>query len=1092
MLYIESLTVSGIPGFDDHSLRFRSGLNLLRHDRLQQQQRSPSSYAIRFLVWFLNHAEPVDLQLEMAFGKSSYLEIRIRSDQPQYAFGVMSGKKNREQNLISLRRVLSRPLSVVVDGGKVQLPVEEFQSEMQQLGLRFGTGRFPMLNVIRGEDLERWIKSARKLWEIIHDVFQVEVFRRMQTSDQNRKGFCRQKMNNALAADYQDRIDELQGRINGSKMFRKLLMTLEMNAAVVAQKEVEAYEGTCKRYEGKLAEAVSQAEVLDEKRKELEDRLDEQDSVVPDVRELLEADLEGEREEEECCLAGLQSEEQSLEVASELCHDIESLVRKMQGSVDSMLGRMDKWLQAQRKIAQLEVELEINENCLHAAVLSPKIRASSINEFRVSLEKYLANSETRSKEFSHAVEMLNLTVVAQRQHLAVGTMDRERAVRAERGKDSIEEWTEIARKFTEAKLLAVFLQTEVRQKTAHLLQHIPENLSLESVQGMAAIQYFLLKTDDQSPLKQNFLGFVWQHLKFKESSLAAKVAALAMPHLADLLHVAVFQEHDPMIDLINQLSSRHSYHVLPLNVFSAPKTTKKIPSRVRPLTSLLIDSPLKRVLTELMDKYYYTNAPYAQVAEAVDPEILLICAHDDDEMVIGDGLVAGGWTRNAERTLEKLSEAVSLQVEIVRLKSELRKQYEVIPKLEECMEQIWNDIQELRQDAFDRYRQLHQSFPKISEMPSVLKQLFHQKTILVQQDVRFNLLTKFSQHLKTNKLNSRDWYKQRAEDLQKSLDEARQKHDAHEYDRDLIQFKHDVRKLGELLVQAESLHAISLPLELHKTLMKSLTEHQEELKAPLQVLENERINVLNTFEISNQLDLVQRQMIEPERTMLSYNYLFLELAAFLQNLRCQYPAIKFQQSKPKTVSTNLQRVYEARQVLNHTQPAYSSEEIERFKVRVGLCRAELDLLTDHRKFVVANMTLPCMDKLMALKLRLITQMVAELPGYLGETGSLRLNFQYDQTKCSQEALGAVAFQMDYIVGLMVDFVDDDGTVIWCLNGNSAVLPHLMFFLSLLGVEGCKLLVLDNTFVNLSQEERQHAHKLLELVSRSMQIFAAVE
>lgn len=1090
MLFIESLTVSGIPGLDDHTLRLRPGLNLFPIRRPQP------SYVIRFLTWFLNHSEASDLQLEMAFGRESYLEIRIRSDQPQYAFWVLSGKKqrnnSRDQKLISLRRVLSKPHTVSVEGGRSLLEFETFRQEMQQLGLRFGTVKFPMLNVVRGEDLDRWIKSARKLWEIVHDVFQVDVFSRMQTVDQDRKGFCRQKMDIALSADYQDRIDELQARIDGSKTFRKMVLTVDMNAAMVAQREVKAYEVACRDCEGQLMEAVSQAEVLDEKRKKLEDRLDELESVVPDVRELLAVDLDGECEEEERCLALHQSEEQTIETVDNMYRNIEDLVRKMQDSVEGMLGRIGKWLQACRKVAELEVEIEINENCMHAALLPSEIRENSLQEFQKSLEAYLETSRTRLKQLSNETELLNLTVLAHRQVLKTGRMGRERAVQIEHGEDSINEWSGTFKKLTQTKLLTVFLQTEVRQKSAQLLQHIPEDLSLESVQGMASIQHFLHNSIDHA-LKQNFIGFVWQHLKFKESALAAKVAALALPHLSHLFDVAVFKEHDPMTDLINQLSSRYSYNVLPVDVFTYSKTPFKVPSRVHPLSSLLLESPLKKVLTQLMDKFYYTNAPFANIAGDLDEEIILICAHDDDEIVIGgDGIVAGGWTRNAERTLEKLSEAVSLQVEIFRLKSELGKQCKIVPKLRECLEQTWDAIEQLREDAFDRYHELHRAYPKIAEMPSIMGQLFHQEKILARQKVRFDHFTKFSQHLKTAKLNDRDWYQKQIDKQQKSLEKARDTYNDHVYDRDLIQFKHDVRVLGELLTQAAALHTISLPINLHKTLMNSLVEHEGLLKDSLQVLENERTAAQSPFDTFDQLDVVQRDMIEPEQKMLSFNYRYLELTGFLQDLRRQFPPIKFQTSKPKTIVTNLQRVYEARLALNNTQPGYKPEQLERFKLKIELCRAELDLLTDHRKFVVANMTLPCVDKLMALKLRLITQMVAEVPSYLGKPGSLRLNFQYDQTRCSHEALGESTFQMDYIVGLAVDFVDDEGSYVRCLDEDSAVLPHLTFFLSLLSVEGCKLLVLDDAFANLAQDAQQEVFKILELMSRSMQIFAAVE
>ncbi|XP_062533969.1 uncharacterized protein LOC134202986 [Armigeres subalbatus] len=1080
MLYIESLTIGGFPELDDCTLLFRPGLNLFK-----QQPK----HAVKLLSWFLHYSETLDpQQLRLTLSAESYLEIRIRSDQVQYSFGELRIKKQRNtrnDNLISLRRVPTKPATVQVDGGSTHVSFAVFHQEMEQLGLRFGTEKFPMLNVIGQTELEGRIKPAQNLWEAVHDCVQVDAFRRLQAADQNSKAFCLRKLNSAMMFDLQEKTDELQDRIDSSKLYRRLRLTLDINAGIVAQKEIKAYGAVCRDYERNLMEVVARTEDLEGRKLELEDHLDELASIVPQVRDLVATDLQGECETMESLLAQFEPEERTVGEVEQVYKQIGCIVRISQSLVDNMLGCMDEWLQEGKIVAQLELEMETDENCLHFVIQPTKVRKSLLREMHHSLKYSLENLDKIMKVSAKETELLNLTVLSHRQLLNIRQIDRNRFVQ---GEDIVKEWSEDFLKLTQTKLLKVFFETEIRQKSAHLRQNIPEGVSLETVQGMASLKYYLNESDDEA-LKENFIAFGWQHLKFKNSALGAKVAALALPHLCDLLKLAIFRENNPMADVINELPPKNTYHVLALDSFSYPEQRLKVPARVRPLSSLLLDSPVKNVLARLMDGFYYTNVCYETLADGIGSDITLICAHDDDELVISNGLIAGGWTRNAERTLTKLSEAVALQMKIIKLEYEFQNATEIVYKLEDRMAQNWNGIELLREDSFDRYHELYQSYSKICEMPSTLQQLFLWETMLVKQKVRFEQLSKLSKLVETNEFEKRDFYEQRIHNNRKLLEEARLNYDRKKYDKDLIQFKHDIRTLGELLAEAAALHTAAFPLDVHKMLKSFLAEHKEELDSSLQVLASEQTAAMSAFVTRDQLDQIHREMIAPEREMLSYNYLFLELTGFLQDLRRQHPPINFQQSAPKNIDANLQRVYEARQMLNGTQPAYTPDQIEEFKFKIGLCRTDLGLLAERRMFVAANLTLPCINKLTVQKLRLITQMMAELPPYLGEPGRLELNFYYDHTK--RHTFEKDGFEIDRIVGLRVHFDDNEPGAVLMLDGDTAMLPHFLFFVSFLCIEGCKLLLLDDAFANVTPEEQRDAVKLLEVMSNRMQIFAVV-
>lgn len=59
------------------------------------------------------------------------------------------------------------------------------------------------------------------------------------------------------------------------------------------------------------------------------------------------------------------------------------------------------------------------------------------------------------------------------------------------------------------------------------------------------------------------------------------------------------------------------------------------------------------------------------------------------------------------------------------------------------------------------------------------------------------------------------------------------------------------------------------------------------------------------------------------------------------------------------------------------------------------------------------------------------------------------------------------FNIENIIGLTVEFVDEEQNLIRYLKGDSATLAHLVFFACFLSVEGCKLLLLQDCFtVNL--------------------------
>lgn len=298
------------------------------------------------------------------------------------------------------------------------------------------------------------------------------------------------------------------------------------------------------------------------------------------------------------------------------------------------------------------------------------------------------------------------------------------------------------------------------------------------------------------------------------------------------------------------------------------------------------------------------------------------------------------------------------------------------------------------------FHRLSQDFHTISDIPFLLEHLFRQQASLTKQKVRLEQLEKFSKHLESDQLRDHTFYKQRIDDRSNALEDVKRERHSHQktLDRTHVQLKDDMRSLGELLVHAETLRTFSLPLDLHNHLVTQLSEYKDQLENASQHLSQEHSDRLTAFNAVDQLDRINRETIEVERQMMLHSFQLREMSAFHQELQHQYPARKFQK-KPKA---DLQYVYEARRKLQCTQPAYTPTQIERFKFKLELCRSNLEMLTSYRAPIVCNMTLPCINKIAAIKLRLITQMMANVPSYLTNSGNLRLNFQYDRTKYSDD------------------------------------------------------------------------------------------
>ncbi|XP_065092214.1 uncharacterized protein LOC135713058 [Ochlerotatus camptorhynchus] len=1081
MPFIEGLTISGFPEQDDLTLRFQAGLNIL------DSRHPESNVIVDSLSWFLNCPETLDIPPETNFTAQSYLEVRIRSDQPEHSFWELRGKKKcPNENVIHLRRVLSKPHTVLVDGKNSQVPFDEFRFEMAQLGFCFGMNGFPTLNVVRRIYLDQLIKPASMLWNIVHAGLRVEAFGRMQDEEQDMKDFYRKQLNSALTFDYQSKIDEFKERIESSKMFCRLQKTLNMYAASVVQREVNAYARVSKLYESQLEKSVAAMETLEEQRQVLEERLDEHENAVPEMRELVLEDLKGHYSEVDYRLAKLEPEEHVLDLIENVQVRILDKAEMLKSTLKNMLGPGGKWIQKYKKVAKLEAEMEIAEICLHASIFPVDVRGEILEKTHNSLAMHLETSKISTKSIQNTMESVTLAIQERRKLLQIIEGDREYDVGETTG--YVNELVEIFRNLTQAKLASVTLQKDIRQKSYALLQQVTaiNHISSEIIMGVASIENFL-QTSNDNGLKQNFTGFVWQHFKINVPA----VANLALPHLTDLLTLAIFHKQDVMLEMLAHLPLQNTYNVLALDKFveHAEQLTPNVPSNVYSLSNLLGESPLKPILTHLMRTFYYTKVPYEKISKSIDPEIVLICV--TDKLVIGGGFLSGGWSLNAQNTLEKLSEAVSLQVDILKLELELREHTETIPNLERLKDDTWNKLEQFHEDTFDRFHRLLQAFPTLSDLPFLLEQLVHQQTSLTRQQVRLDLLGEFSKHLKTDQFQDQTFYEQRIHDGNNALEQGKREwhSDRKTLDKTLVQLKDDVRILEELLVNAETLRTFSLPLKLHQSLVVHLSEFKDELEHTLQHLSQEHAGQQSAFDVMDQLDLIHRETIEAERVMMLHSFLLREMSTFYQELRRQYPA-KASKLQKKT-KADLQYVYEARRKLNCTQPAYNLAQIERFKFKLEMCRNHLQMLTAYRTPLVCNMTLPCINKLAAIKLRLITQMMANIPSYLNKSGSLRLNFQYDRTKCSDEDSKKSAFNIEHIIGLTVEFVDEEQNLIRYLNGDSATLAHLIFFACFLSVEGCKLLLLQDCFSGLSEEEHQDAYTLLLAISQNMQIFLTV-
>ncbi|XP_058817834.1 uncharacterized protein LOC131681140 [Topomyia yanbarensis] len=1085
-MFIETFTVCGLASLDDRSFRFQPGLNVLHCD-------GPTTVLVSEVVrWFLYCREASDFRLSMELSSQhGYVEMRIRLVGNREAFREWRGKKrSTDPDRICLQRVFRKPHTVKVDGC-FQMQFEQFCSEMEQTGVYFRTESFSPLNVLGRNEISRWVTPARSLWKIVHECLKIEAFRDHANQDQLFKSIQRRKLNSTKIYDFQEKIDELNGKIDGTKMFLKLKANVDMLAGGIAKKELNIYQQVLNTYETKLMKVVRENELMEERLVTLSIKLDEETGVFPQLLDLMIADIERDVLDSVHDKGNAMYNQPMFDLTNNLEDDINKSLGQIQAKLDSILIQSNIIDELNASVTQTESEIELNENCLHLLCMTGDDRMTELGDYKRSVFQLVEKTRAELFQFEIGATSLDHLIKRSRTCLVMPEQSNERVFLLRKGKDLSNELGEVTRVLLKSKLSTLDLYRKLSQNESLILNNGRkiDSLSYETIRGVAEIRHFI-ETTDISDLKSNFVGFVFEHLMFSEPAVTASV----IPYLTHLLTVAVFWKQDLMMNVVKNLRPTICYDVLAIDMVlsDAIPSPEHVKENVFPLTNLLVESPIHPVLVNLLKPYYYTTETSGETSYEVGPDCTVIYLNED-VMFNEGGCLTGGYLPSGDILIVTLMSSLELFRESIDIKQHLEIAKKSILELQDRMSRIQIELVAVGEDSFKRFDNLYHSILDWFSLPTNLLHLKDQRKAWTRKKCQLASWNSLLELVAKDQYEDRSHYQQIVIDRNNSLAPLRRKLHQNEtsYNKMLIDLKDDLRVLRELLFHANAIrHFTALP-ELRQQLTRVWDDFGKDLHEKLNLLRTELAGRDQTV-LLNELDQLEQESIEPQRKLMELNDRLREADGFYQELCDQLKGTQVNRKQIKlSRNDDLKRLYQYKRQLydKDTQPGYKEDEIAKFKFKLQLLYEDERLATSYRTLHLSNMTLPCIEKLIVIKLRLITQMMAGIPEFLRETGTLRLNFQYECLSTAEDKSKSNIFSINNTVGLSVDFVDDDQNVI---NKSVLAWAHLLFFICFLSVEGCKFLLLRDCLTDLDEDAERKMIALLGILSRNMQIFVTAK
>ncbi|XP_055549454.1 uncharacterized protein LOC129732525 [Wyeomyia smithii] len=954
---------------------------------------------------------------------------------------------------------------------------------MEELGFCIGTEQIPFMNMIGQRELAERISPGQSLWKMVQDRLQMKSFQRQQLEDQSLKSYLRKKLNSVMIFDNRDKIAELNDRIKGSKHFQKLEKYADTVASNIARKELDSYKNVLKRYETKLTKLVAENEILDEKRSVLSVKLNEQASVVPETYELAMEDIANKLFLTKLGQTKMKTLQHTTGSSTHVNSQIKDLLSKLARDIEEILYQKTAVDDLVANVIEIDFEVEHVEkllNLLYALSSEP----TALLDCESSLSLLIESTKRCIPTVENEVGVLLEEIEQCRKNLTSSCKSKQHDNLLRKGGELFIELEAKAQEFIQLNASVLQLNQDLCEKENSITASLTsmDFVSLESISGMANIKDVIAKTD-RSELKANFVGFVFEHLRFTDATVAETV----LPHLKEFLTIAVFYEQNIAKRILDLLSPTQSYDILALdNASDDEPISSKMPPNVLPLADLLADSPIRTALRKLLRNYYYSYEDSDSIEAPLDITIIFL---RDDIVFSEGGLISGGCTTAGRELLSTIENMVDLKLETINLKRMLQSARQTVLENQQRMRSIEAELMAIEVDSFERFDQLYQTTQNWSKLSSLLEQLACQQKSLIHLKTQASWWIKQLELMAAGQFSNQEHYKQKLTELK--ITQTASSHELHlletKYDKHLIQFKWDLRSLEELLVQARTIRHLAILPEIGQQLVNFWNDFGRNLQEQLEKLESESADRKWTA-LAHELDQLEQSSCEPQRLLVAYNERLREMDRLYREVCSQMEKYQRPAGVPLRGKENLQRLYEYKRQLYdvNTQPGYKENELKWFQYKLKMLLEDERLVDNYRTTYLSNLTLPSIEKIYVIKLRMITEMMAGIPAFLRLPGKISLVLLCPQNSVQQSENKQI--NISDAIGLSICFVNKDQRKLEADSSGILASPNLLFFLCFLSSEGCKFLLLTDCLADLDQKSEHDLLQVLAVFSRNMQIF----
>ncbi|XP_055614435.1 uncharacterized protein LOC129760791 [Uranotaenia lowii] len=949
---------------------------------------------------------------------------------------------------------------------------------MEHLGFLFQPKHRPPLNLIGVHEMQDRINSERGLWTIVKEMLQLEAFRQLEVNDQVDKSGYRLQLQKTTAVDLQEKIKELQERIQTSREYDKLRHSLEQMTGGILKREIQIYTGVAKSYESTLKELVSKGEAVIEQKTILSRLLQLQTSIVPEVSQFLVNSFCERNFVLEGLFAMFGADDNQIE-------DLFGLLMTLKNSINH--------LDHQIAAATSEVNhAEFLKDVIRMCTRFSNVKLSTWKEEKTAYKESICNCILKEK-----VAIYDTKKIIDNLELSLNNLDlsfklKEDSLLLNRTNHLLNEFSTVMQKWIKASTTLEQLNLDLVHCEAEVSNDISVFgfFSTETINGIVALKQFMETTTDEN-LSSNYYGFVYEHLKFSDKSIGNQI----FPEILDHLCTAVFRTMHAAQKVLKHLPKKNvRFLILPLDsTFSdEDESPPKLPPNYQPLVELIEDHQHKTIFQHLFKSYFYTKTPQEQCPQLYDVwGITIFYLHDNITVCTDDGRTRGGSFPDFDCYQDSLEACIRQSLEMRRIKQKLVECQHSVRDYEKRIDMLIKSFINTQVDSIDRFYNLHKLEAQWDKVPILLRNLTKQRMTLARLGRQMEAWNYLLTVVEKERFNKRASYELQIAKCDQTISTRGREIRAleMEYDRKLCQMKYAFWQLRERLTYVGAFDGTLVSSAVHRALENVSGQCMKMLSDAMGKID---VKEPNYFAIADQLDLLKDASVNIEIMLFNYNERLRELDLFNQELSnlAKKRFKNLRMIKMPKDDRKLSQLYTFKKSLNHSQPGYRDSELEAMKMKLSLLETREKFISNCRTTFVSNMILPCVEKICWIKLRYITELMLKIPLKI-PSGGLKLIFLYDQSQCpaiEQQNLHTPIFTAQHMVGMRFVYVDQNDQTIRLLGQNDAVLVNLLFFVTFLAMEGCRFLMVHHCFEDLSDENMKYLERYLKaLIGNRMQL-----